>query len=173
MESRLLRRTSATFAAFTAAAAFLLLGLERSPAASLFSLQLGSGLAVEGLVVLDQVEADTIDPVGGVDGGLDFGLAAVVSVEEGDGDRGIVLGSAVAHLVERVAESGITALREMTDALRPVAGAVGDGIEASESPDFGGATEAVGRTDTGQVGGSVHIAQTGDGGKMAGGGSQG
>ena len=97
----------AAFAALAAATAPFLLGLELPPPACFFRLQVRCGLILKGFVVLHQVEADAVDPVGGVDGGFDFGLTAVEGVEEGDGDGRVVEGGAVAHLVERVAESGI------------------------------------------------------------------
>jgi hypothetical protein len=44
------------------------LGLELTPAASLFCFHLRSGEILEGFVVVHQVEADAVDAMGGVDG---------------------------------------------------------------------------------------------------------
>jgi len=100
----------AAFTPLATAAASFLLGLELSPASGLLRLQLGGGAVLEGLVVFHQVEANAVDAVGSVDGGLDFGLTPVEGVEEGDGDGGVVEGSAVAHLEESVTEGGVAVL---------------------------------------------------------------
>jgi hypothetical protein len=134
---------SAAFAALAAAATTAFLGLEVAPAASLLSHQLGCRAALKRLVVLDEVEAQTVDAVGGVDGGFDpstssgqaLGLAAIEGVEEGDGDGGIVLGDAETHLVESIAGGRVAVLGEVADSFGFVAGAIGNRIEAEESPD--------------------------------------
>jgi len=41
--------------------------------------------------------------MGSVDGGFDLGLAPVKGIEEGETDRRVVKGSAVAHLVGGIA----------------------------------------------------------------------
>jgi len=150
--------------AFAATAAPFLFGLELSPAACLLCFQLGSGLILEGFVVFHQVEADAVDAVGGVDGGFDLALAAVEGVEEGDGDGGVVLGSAIAHLIEGIAEGRVAAFGEMAHPFGAVAGAVGDGVVAGEGPDLSGTVEAVDGAHSGEVGSSVHFTEAGDGG---------
>jgi hypothetical protein len=159
---------SATFAAHAAAATLAFLGLEVAPTASLLSQQLGCSTVLERLVVLDEVEAQTVDAVGGVDGGFDLGFAAIEGVEEGDGDGGIVLGNAETHLVESIAGGRVAVLGEVADAFGLVSRAVGDRVEAEESPDLGSAVEAVRRAQAGEVGGGVHLAQARDGDEVAG-----
>jgi len=105
-----------------------------------------------------------------VDGGFDLTFAPVEGIEEGDGDRGVVLGGAVAHLIEGVTEGGVAVFGEVADAFGAVAGAVGDGVVSGEGPDLGGAVEAVDGADAGEVSGSVPFAQAGDGRDVAGGG---
>ena len=78
--------------------------------------------------------AQAYEAVGGVDGGFHLALAAFEGVEEGEGDGGIVEGDAVAHLEEDVAEGGIAVFGEAADALRAVAGTIGDGVVAGEGP---------------------------------------
>jgi len=145
------------------------LGLaEQGPAALHFCPFLGGGAVLEGLIALDEVEADAIDAVSSMNGGFHLGLAAVEGVEEGEGDRGVVLSDAVAHLIEAVAELGVAVLGKVADALWAVAGAVGEGVEASEGPDLGIALETIGAADACQVGGGVHVTEAGDGGQVAG-----
>jgi hypothetical protein len=159
---------SAAFAAFAAAATTAFLGLEVTPAASLLSHQLGCRAVLERLIVLDEVEAQTVDAVGGVDGGFDLGFAAIEGVEEGDGDGGIVLGDAETHLVESIAGGGVAVLGEVADAFGFVTGAIGNRVEAEESPDLGSAVETMVRAQAGEVGGGVHFAQARDGDEVAG-----
>jgi hypothetical protein len=159
---------SAAFAALAAAAATASLGLEVAPASSLLSQQLGCRAVVERLVVLDEVEAQTVDAVGGVDGGFDLGLAAVEGVEEGDGDEGIVLGDAETHLVERIAGGRVAVLGEVPDSFGLVSRAIGNRVAAEESPDLGSAVEAVMGAQAGEVGGGVHLAQARNGDEVPG-----
>ena len=159
---------SAASAALAAAATTAFLGLEVAPAASLLSQQLGCRAVLERLVVLDEVEAQTVDTVGGVDGGFDLGLAAIEGVEEGDGDGSIVLGDAETHLVESIAGGRVAVLGEVADAFGFVPGAVGNRVETEESPDLSSAVEAMRGAQAGEVGGGVHLAQAGDGDEVAG-----
>jgi hypothetical protein len=129
---------------------------------------LGSRAVLERLVMLHEVEADAVDAMGSVDGSLDFALAAVESIEEGEGDGGIVLSHAVAHAVEGVTEGRVASLGEVADSFRSVAGAVRDGVVACEGPDLGGAVEAMDGADACEVGGSVHVTEAWDGGEVAG-----
>ena len=62
-------------AALAAAAATLLLSSELSPPPGALGALGRGGLVNERLVLLHQVEADAIDAMGGVDGGLDFTFA--------------------------------------------------------------------------------------------------
>jgi hypothetical protein len=108
--------------ALAATAALSLLGLARAPcghrvskgapATSLLPLQLGSGLILEGLVLLHQMETDAIEAVSGVAvaGSLNLAFAALKGVEKSKTDGRVVLGDAKAHLIEGVAESGVAEL---------------------------------------------------------------
>jgi len=72
------RRSAAALAALAAAAATLLFGAELPPAPGALGALSRGGLVDERLVLLHQVEADAIDAMGSVDGGLDFTFAAVI-----------------------------------------------------------------------------------------------
>lgn len=61
---------------------------------------------VKGLVVLEEVNKDPVDLVGGVNGGLDLALAAFDGVEEGVAKVGTVEGELIAHEIEGIAEEG-------------------------------------------------------------------
>jgi hypothetical protein len=105
--------------------------------------------------------------MGCVNGGLDLGFTTIKSIEKGDANGGIVLGGAKAHLVKSVAEGGIAVLGEMTNTVRVVARTIGDGVVTSKSPNLGRAIETIGRTETGIIGRSIHIAQARDSRDMA------
>ena len=124
-------------------------------------------MVLERFIVLEQVEADTVEAMGSVDGGLDLGFATIESIEKGDPNGGVVLGGAKAHLVESVAESRIAVLGEMTDSVRVVARTIGDGVITGKGPDLGSPIETIGGTETSIVGLSIHIAQARDGRDMA------
>jgi hypothetical protein len=159
----------AALSALAAAAALFLLCFELTPAAGLLCFQLGRGAVFERLIVVHQVKAQAVNAVSGVDGGFDLGLAALEGVEEGDGDGGIVLSDAEAHLVKGVACGRVAVLGEVPDAFRFITGAVSDRVETEESPDLSVTVEAVVGTQGGEVGGGVHLAQAGDGDEVAGG----
>jgi hypothetical protein len=92
-------RPSAALASLAAAAAALLGGLEELPAAFSLGIQLRGGLVVKRFVILEQVEADAIDAMSGVDSGLNLGLTPVNGIEKSETDGRIVQGGAVAYLI--------------------------------------------------------------------------
>jgi len=134
----------------------------------LFSIQLGSRVVVERLVIVDEVETEPVDAVCGVNGGLDLGPGTVVGIEKGERKGRIVQCGAIAHLIEGVASGRVAALGDVTDTVGIVAGAIGDGVKADERPDLSSAMEASGGTNEGQVASGVVGAQTWDVGDVAG-----
>jgi hypothetical protein len=122
-------------------------------------------VALEEFIVLHQVKADAIDAMGGVDDGLDLRLASLEGIEKGERNGSIVLGGAIAHLVESLPKGRVAAFGDLAHAVRMIARTVGDGVKAGKGPDpsassgqaLGGAVKTVGGTETSQVSGCVHI----------------
>jgi len=158
---------SAALATLAAAAASLLGGLEELPTALSLRIQLRGGLVLKRFVIVKQVEADTIDAMSGVDGGLDLGLTAANSIEKGEADRRIVQSGAIAHLVQGVAEGRVAVLGDVTDAIWRVAGTIGDGIPTGQGPDLSIAMEPPGSTNASQVASGIVHGQAGDGRDVA------
>jgi len=124
---------------------------------------------VEGFVVLEEVDEDAVDLVGGVDGGLDLGLAALNGVEEGGAEVGAVEGELVAEEVEGIAEEGVALFGHLAGD-DDIAGDIGGGVHAGLGPNLVGEEDVVERADAGEVTGNEVGAGAWDGEQMAGGG---
>lgn len=126
----------------------------------------GDARWVKGFVVLEEVNKDPVDLVGGVNGGLDLALAALDGVEEGVAKVGAVESQVIAQEVERVAEEGIALLGHLAvddNVTTDVDGRMHPGL----GPDLIGEENVVDVADTGEVAGNEVRAGTWDGQEMS------
>jgi len=99
-------------------------------------------MGIKGELVKEQVVAETIGFVSGVEGGGDIAATASEGALFGLTDSGHVFGGMQTDQIEGVAQTGVALLGDVANPAE-IARFLGDDIESGKGPDFGGGHKAL------------------------------